>query len=69
MSASCRSHRWYSGTRYWVEKIMLRKSPPVMRTHSWARRAPMSCMERNPGMRISVPSKVACTASMRGSVS
>ncbi len=49
MSASCSSHVPYDGTWYCVGKIMLRKSEPVMRTHSCGRRAPIGCIARKPG--------------------
>ena len=43
------------GTRYWIGKIMLRKSPPVIRTHSWASRAPIGWKSMKPGMRADRP--------------
>ncbi len=69
MSASWSTQRLYSGAWYWVEKMMLRKSLPVMRTHSWASRAPIGWNAVKPGMSESAMSMVACTSSMRGSVS
>jgi hypothetical protein len=57
------------GTRYWVLKIMLRKSLAVMRTHSWASSAPMGWKSLKPGMSESAISSLACTSAMRGSVS
>jgi hypothetical protein len=47
---------------------MLRKSLAVMRTHSWARRAPIGWNAVKPGISESAMSMVACTSSMRGSV-
>ena len=69
MSASSISHCAYDGTRYCVGKIMLRKSPPVMRTHSCGRRAPIGCIAWKPGITSSTPSSNDCDTSMRGSVS
>ena len=69
MSASYIVQCAYDGTRYWVGKITLRKSDAVMRTHSCARRAPIGCIFRNPGMSSSVPERIASTSPMRGSVS
>ena len=48
---------------------MLRKSPPVMRTHSCGRRAPIGCIARNPGMTRSTIEACVSLASIRGSVS
>ena len=69
MSASYMTQRAYDGTRYCVGKITLRKSDAVMRTHSCARRAPIGCIVRKPGMSRSTPESIASTSSMRGSVS
>ena len=48
---------------------MLRKSPPVMRTHSCGSSAPIGCIAWKPGMTSSTPSSSACDSAMRGSVS
>ena len=69
MSASSSSQRAYDGTRYCVGKIMLRKSPPVMRTHSCGSRAPIGCIAWKPGITSSTPSRSSCDLAMRGSVS
>ena len=67
MSASSSSQRAYDGTRYCVGKIMLRKSPPVMRTHSCGSSAPIGCIAWKPGMTSSTPSSDArATSAMRG---
>ena len=69
MSASSISQCAYDGTRYCVGKIMLRKSPPVMRTHSCGSSAPIGCIAWKPGITSSTPSSSACDSAMRGSVS
>ncbi len=69
MSASSSNQRVYDGTRYWVGKIMLRKSDAVMRTHSCGSCAPIGCIFLKPGSTRSTPSSVASTSAMRGSVS
>ena len=48
---------------------MLRKSPAVMRTHSWASGAPIGWKSVKPGMSESAMASVASTSAMRGSVS
>ncbi len=68
MSASSMSQFAYDGTRYCVGKIMLRKSPPVMRTHSCGSSAPIGCIAWNPGITSSTMSSCSCDVAMRGSV-
>ena len=48
---------------------MLRKSLPVMRTHSCASRAPIGWNAVNPGISESAMSMRAWVSAMRGSVS
>ena len=48
---------------------MLRKSLPVMRTHSWPTSAPIGWNAVKPGMSGSAMSMLAWTSSIRGSVS
>ena len=60
MSASWMSQFAYDGTRCCVGKIMLRKSPPVMRTHSCGSSAPIGCIAWNPGITSSTMSSCSC---------
>ena len=69
MSASFVTHSRYDGTQYWLPKMTLLKSQPVMRTHSCASSAPVGCMAWRPGSAAWLMSARASASAMRGSVS